>query len=94
MQRLGTGSEQPAVTPGLVSPTVDRLRQVICALHGHDLLLHFEHDRLSLRCATCGWESPGWTIEGRFTAHHSSSSGQRFERQDRTPRLTNDVLRR
>ncbi|MBI4262795.1 MAG: hypothetical protein HY657_00315 [Acidobacteria bacterium] len=47
------------------APALDRVRQMICSLHGHDLLLHFEHDRLSLRCAACAWESPGWTIEGR-----------------------------
>jgi len=36
-----------------------------CAMRGHDLLLHFEPRRVSLTCAGCGWESPGWTLEPR-----------------------------
>jgi len=38
------------------------LRQVFCGLHGHDTLLHFERQRISLRCASCGHESPGWQL--------------------------------
>jgi hypothetical protein len=41
---------------------LDRVRQVFCALHGHDSLLHFEHDRMFLLCASCGHESPGWEL--------------------------------
>jgi hypothetical protein len=40
----------------------DRVRQMFCGLHGHDTLLHFEHDRISLRCASCGHETPGWEL--------------------------------
>jgi len=35
----------------------------LCALRGHELRLHFEPRRLSLRCVSCGWSSSGWTIE-------------------------------
>ena len=42
-----------------------RMQQRICALQGHNLLLHFETNRLSLRCATCGWDTPGWSVAGR-----------------------------
>ena len=52
-----------------------RIRQGLCALRGHDLLLHFESNRLSLRCASCRWESPGWTI-----ACGSRASSQRHAR--------------
>ena len=41
---------------------VARVHRGFCAMRGHDLLLHFEPRRLSLRCADCGWESPGWTL--------------------------------
>jgi hypothetical protein len=40
----------------------DRVRQMFCALHGHDNLLHFEQDRLFLLCVSCGHESPGWEL--------------------------------
>ena len=41
---------------------VDRMRQIFCGLHGHDTLLHFEQDRMSLRCVSCGHETPGWEL--------------------------------
>ena len=46
-----------------MSWTIHRLRQMMCGLHGHDAVLHFERNRLSLQCVTCGLESPGWAIE-------------------------------
>jgi len=38
------------------------IRQAYCGMHGHDRLLHFEKDRISLRCASCGHDSPGWEL--------------------------------
>jgi hypothetical protein len=43
--------------------SMDWLRQFMCGLSGHDELLHFETGRLSMRCATCGHESPGWDLK-------------------------------
>ena len=40
----------------------DWVRQTLCGLHGHDTLLHFEHERMSLRCASCGHGTPGWEL--------------------------------
>ncbi len=42
---------------------LDRVRQMFCGLHGHDTLLHFEQDRMSLRCLSCGHETPGWKLD-------------------------------
>jgi hypothetical protein len=42
---------------------MERVRQAICGLHGHDTLLHFEQERMSLRCASCGHETPGWNLD-------------------------------
>lgn len=39
------------------------LRQFVCSLHGHDRLLQYETDRLSLKCTTCGHQTPGWTLD-------------------------------
>jgi hypothetical protein len=41
---------------------MDRLRQMFCGLHGHDTMLHFEQERMSLRCVSCGHETPGWEL--------------------------------
>jgi hypothetical protein len=40
----------------------DRVRQILCGLHGHDSLLQFRQDRMFLRCASCGHETPGWEV--------------------------------
>jgi hypothetical protein len=40
-----------------------RVREAICGLRGHDMVLHFEPQRLSLRCLGCGVHTQGWTID-------------------------------
>ena len=42
-----------------------RVHRGWCAMRGHEFLLHFAPRRVSLTCADCGWESPGWTLEPR-----------------------------
>jgi hypothetical protein len=39
-----------------------QVEQAMCGLHGHDTLLHFDENRIFLRCASCGHETPGWEI--------------------------------
>lgn len=64
------GSQEQGVHAGTESGTMDgshgrvldRLRQAICGLHGHDTLLQFHKDRMSLRCVSCGHETPGWEL--------------------------------
>ena len=47
----------------LTNRVVDRVRQMVCGLHGHDSLLQFERDRMYLRCVSCGHETPGWELK-------------------------------
>ena len=55
----------PAAAPmtlQTVREAARRVRIAFCALHGHDLLLHFERGRrVCLRCVNCGHETPGWS---------------------------------
>lgn len=37
----------------------------------HDFLLKIERGRLSLRCESCSYESPGWTLDGKFDGGRS-----------------------
>ncbi len=46
----------------LAGRVMDRVRQVLCGLHGHDSMLQFEQDRMYLRCVSCGHETPGWEL--------------------------------
>jgi hypothetical protein len=46
----------------LVRALLERLRHLVCALHGHDHLRQFERNRMFLKCVSCGYESPGWEL--------------------------------
>jgi hypothetical protein len=39
-----------------------RMRQAACAIHGHELMLHYERGRICLRCVDCGYETTGWSL--------------------------------
>jgi hypothetical protein len=54
----------PAPPPGLrlLDRAVIYVQRLLCGLHGHDALLHFEQGRLSLVCASCGHQTPGWDL--------------------------------
>jgi hypothetical protein len=56
---LRTMSSAPG---GRVARVMELLRQTMCGLGGHDTLLHFEDERMSLRCVSCGHETPGWDL--------------------------------
>ena len=47
---------------GVIARVLDSLRQMFCGLRGHDTMLHFEDERMSLRCVSCGHETPGWEL--------------------------------
>ena len=65
---------------GLLSKTALQLRQFVCGLHGHDLLMHFEQGRISLLCASCGHETPGWEIKETTATVERSQSPPRIVR--------------
>jgi hypothetical protein len=47
---------------GIGGRVLDWMRQSLCGLHGHDALLQFQHDRMFLKCVSCGHETPGWEL--------------------------------
>jgi hypothetical protein len=59
----GLTASAPAQEEALSVRVVDWLRQAYCGIHGHDTLLHFQQERMSLRCVSCGHETPGWTLD-------------------------------
>ena len=65
---------------GLLSKTALQVRQLVCGLHGHDLLMHFEQGRISLLCASCGHETPGWEIKETAATVQGSQSSTRIAR--------------
>ena len=38
-------------------------RRVLCLVRGgHELVMQFDHRRLSLRCLSCGYRTQGWAL--------------------------------
>ena len=42
---------------------VRALQTFLCGLGGHELLRSFESNRVCLRCTSCPYETPGWTLK-------------------------------
>lgn len=63
-ETLTSADDASQSNDGMVARTRAWLAQAYCGLHGHDRLLHFEKDRIALRCVSCGQESPGWELKG------------------------------
>ena len=70
---------------GLMSRMVAKLGQMVCGLHGHDAVLHFEGNRVMMRCTSCGHDTPGWDVSGR-------QPRPRFEGDARRHRLATSRL--
>jgi hypothetical protein len=51
---------------------LERGHQLACSLRGHDVVLHFERNRLSLRCLNCALQTPGWSLDPKG-AHAAST---------------------
>jgi hypothetical protein len=54
-----------ATGSGFMARLATRLGQALCGLQGHDSVLHFEGNRVMMRCTSCGHDTPGWEISGR-----------------------------
>lgn len=39
------------------------VRRFICGLFGHDMLLHFDANRVCLQCFRCGEQTRGWVVD-------------------------------
>jgi hypothetical protein len=39
------------------------LQTFLCGLAGHELMRSFEPNRVCLRCTSCPYETPGWTLK-------------------------------
>lgn len=62
--------------PGIAAAVLTWMQQGICGLHGHDPLLHWNRNRLYLRCASCGHETPGWDVGRRPAAPRPETLAQ------------------
>ena len=57
--------------------TAERLfARLWCGVRGHLILLHFEPNKLSLRCGLCGYESEGWEVGRPMTSRRQVDNRQ------------------
>jgi hypothetical protein len=80
-----TGQVTHDNTESAVARTLGRLGQLFCGLRGHDSVLHFESNRVNMRCTSCGHDTPGWEISAR-------GPRRRYEGDPRHHRLTTQRL--
>lgn len=66
-QQLTASAErsQDRTATGVVARAIGRVGQWLCGMRGHDSVLHFEGNRVMMRCTSCGYDTPGWEISGR-----------------------------
>ncbi|CAN5541732.1 hypothetical protein BH23ACI1_BH23ACI1_21970 [soil metagenome] len=85
-QQLSATTPITRETPsGMLARAVGWIGQVLCGVRGHDSVLHFEANRVMMRCTSCGHDTPGWEITGR-------GPRQRFEGDKHRHALTSPRL--
>lgn len=70
-------------TTATVSRAMARVGQWCCGLRGHDCVLHFEGNRVMMRCTSCGHDTPGWEISGRGPRKRFDGDARRHALQPR-----------
>ena len=68
--REGTGA-------ALVSRALTGFSRLLCGMRGHDPVMHFEAKRVTMRCTSCGHDSPGWEITDRGPRRRFEGDAQR-----------------
>lgn len=71
--------ERSVIEDGLLARAMEFVSQRFCAVRGHDSVLHFEENRVLLRCTSCGYDSPGWEVNDRRPhVRYAHADEQRF----------------
>ena len=78
-------------TDSIFARLVAHLGRIVCGWRGHDAVLHFEGNRVMMRCTSCGHDTPGWEISGRGPRHRFDGDARRHLLAPSRPRL---VLRK
>ena len=70
-------------TTGAIARAMERFGQLVCGIRGHDSVLHFEGNRVMMRCTSCGHDTPGWEISGRGPRKRFDGDARRHEMKPR-----------
>lgn len=77
--------DSPGVFARLFMGVLRKIARLMCGLHGHVILLHFEPTKLSLQCALCGYESEGWAVGRSPALRVCESHAPRLRLEQRGP---------
>jgi hypothetical protein len=66
----------PSVFSRIRAALMRQVGRFWCGISGHLILMHFEPNKLSLRCALCGYESEGWEVGRPMTARRQANNPQ------------------
>jgi hypothetical protein len=79
-QQLTATAADRETASDFVARAATRLGQLLCGMRGHETMMHFEEKRVTMRCAACGHDTPGWELSDR-------SPRKRFDGDERRHRL-------
>ena len=68
------------------SALIHEIARIWCGIHGHQVMLHFEPNKLSLQCSLCGYASDGWEVGRPMTARRLANNPQARPDRRRTLR--------
>ena len=64
---------------GLMELAMKRVGQIACGVRGHEMLWHYERDRVNLECGRCGHASKGWDVKGASPQLRYAGDARRHE---------------
>ncbi len=68
------------------SALINEVARIWCGVHGHQVMLHFEPNKLSLQCSLCGYATEGWDVGRPMTARRQANNPQARPDRRRTLR--------
>lgn len=79
-QTASSVGEPRVVTGTIVTRGLRRVGQLLCGLlSGHDLVRHYEQNRVALVCASCGHVSPGWELTAPMPQQRFAGDPERHQ---------------
>jgi hypothetical protein len=74
-----TRTESRFSLSGLMELAMKRVGQMACGVRGHEMLWHYERDRVMLECGRCGHASKGWDCKGTSPQLRYAGDARRHE---------------
>lgn len=74
-----TRTESRFSLSGLMELAMKRVGQIACGVRGHEMLWHYERDRVMLECGRCGHASKGWDCKGTSPQLRYAGDARRHE---------------